>query len=97
MCHFLTVKVKEYRQRCPTLGRELGYPDSRCHAIRMNTTLEIQELKELETNQEEADTRMLLHAPHASKTWTNIVIKSPDTDVFVLALSFCSRFNNGEV
>ena len=58
---------------------------SQCHAIRMNTTVEIQELKELKTIQEEADTRMLLHAAHASKTWTNIVM-SPDTDVFVLAL-----------
>ena len=66
---------------------------SQCHAIRMNTTVEIQELKELETIQEEADTRMLLHAAHASKTWTNIVMKSPDTDVFVLALSFCSHIN----
>ena len=35
---------------------------------------------------------MLLHAAHASKTWTNIVM-SPDTDVFVLALSFCSHIN----
>ena len=58
---------------------------SQCHAIRMNTTVEIQELKELKTIQEEAGTRMLLHAAHASKTWTNIVM-SPDTDVFVLAL-----------
>ena len=66
---------------------------SQCHAIRMNTTVEIQELKELETIQEEADTRMLLHAAHTSKTWTNIVMKSPDTDVFVLALSFCSHIN----
>ena len=65
---------------------------SQCHAIRMNTTVEIQELKELKTIQEEADTRMLLHAAHASKTWTNIVM-SPDTDVFVLALSFCSHIN----
>ena len=38
---------------------------------------------ELATKQEEADTRMLLHAAlHGS---TNIVIKSPDTDVAVLA------------
>src|SRR4029434_425269 len=64
-----------------------------CHAIQMNTTVEIQELKELETIQEEADTRMLLHAAHASNTWTNIVMKSPDTDGFVLAMSFCSHIN----
>ena len=66
---------------------------SQCHAIRMKRTVEINELKHIETIQEEADTRMLLHAAHASKTWTNIVMKSPDTDVFVLALSFCSHIN----
>ena len=37
---------------------------SKCHAIWMKTIVEIQELKELETIQEEADTRMLLHAAH---------------------------------
>ena len=42
---------------------------SKCHAIWMNAnaTVDIQELKELETIQEEADTRMLLHAAHAAK------------------------------
>src|SRR4029434_7946741 len=77
----------------------------------MNTTVEIQELKELKTIQEEADTRMLLHAAHASKTWTTSAKTNwqcdshhgtwqqmpchldEDTDVFVLALSFCSHIN----
>ena len=43
---------------------------------------------ELETSQEEADTRMLLHAKHASRTHNAIIIISEDTDVIVLALAF---------
>jgi hypothetical protein len=46
---------------------------------------------------EEADTRMLLHAMHADKefgrknTKGRIIVKSPDTDVFVL----CVHFSDG--
>ena len=43
-------------------------------------------MPELCTNQEEADTRMLLHAEHASQNGhQRIAIKSSDTDVEVLA------------
>ena len=41
---------------------------------------------ELQSNQEEADTRMVLHARHAAKQCSKIVICSPDTDVLVLLL-----------
>lgn len=41
----------------------------------------------LQSNQEEADTRMLLHAKDASVNYNNIVISTPDTDVFILAAS----------
>ena len=41
---------------------------------------------ELTTSQEEADTRMLLHAKHASTDHEAIVILSEDTDVLVLSL-----------
>lgn len=44
---------------------------------------------ELESDHEEADTRLLLHAKHASSTHTSIIITSPDTDVFVLSLAAC--------
>ena len=39
---------------------------------------------ELDCDHEEADTRLLLHAKHASDLHTSVVIKSPDTDVFLL-------------
>ena len=43
---------------------------------------------ELETNHKEADTRMMLHAQHASQHFQKILISSPDTDVFIICLSF---------
>ncbi|KAF1383684.1 hypothetical protein PFLUV_G00134400 [Perca fluviatilis] len=45
-------------------------------------------MPELFTTQEEADTRLLLHCAHAADYSRNIIIRSPDTDVFVLALAF---------
>ena len=46
------------------------------------------ETHELCSNQEEADTRLLLHAYHASQSSADrdVVIKSPDTDVAILCI-----------
>ena len=44
-------------------------------------------IQNLRSEQEEADTRMRLHAPDATQRGgTSITIQSPDTDVLVLAL-----------
>ena len=45
------------------------------------------------SNQEEADTRMLLHAKDAAAHYEDVVISTPDTDVFVLTLSKLSSIN----
>ena len=42
---------------------------------------------ELEGKQEEADTRMLLHAKHASHTINNIIIHTHDTDLLLIAVA----------
>ena len=45
----------------------------------------------LQCSHEEADTRLLLHAAHAAETGSsNVVIRSPDTDVAVLACALSS-------
>ena len=49
---------------------------------------------ELESDHEEGDTRMLLHANHASSTYRNIVISTPDTDVFMIALANLNEINS---
>ena len=52
------------------------------------------EIHELLTDQEEADTRMFLHAKHVSDSGHNtIVIKSSDTDVEVLAVYYQSQIH----
>ena len=38
----------------------------------------------LDSNHEEADTRLLLHAKHAASTYDTVIMRSPDTDVLVL-------------
>ena len=46
----------------------------------------------LRSSQEEADTRMLLHAAHCAKSgFSEVVIVSEDTDVFVLCVAFSSK------
>ena len=49
----------------------------------------IHHLDDLNTFQEEADTRVIMHAFHAARSGYNtVVIVSEDTDVFVLLLAF---------
>ena len=51
----------------------------------------VQPISELESTQEEADTRVLLHALHAARSrFASVVIVSEDTDVLVLLLAFRS-------
>jgi hypothetical protein len=47
---------------------------------------------ELQSDYKEADTHMLLHAKHASHDH-DVVIRSPDTDVFVLAVCHKCSFD----
>ena len=46
-----------------------------------------QEVPQLECDHEEADTRLLLHYKAAADTHHRIIIKTPDTDVFVLCIA----------
>ena len=48
----------------------------------------------LQSNHEEADTRLLLHAKHAAATYDRIIIKSPNTDVFILSIAMQPAFPN---
>ena len=49
------------------------------------------------SDQEEADTRLLLHAKYASTPETRIVIHSPDTDVLVLSAAHFDRLGSKEL
>ena len=59
---------------------------SKCYML---TKEESKEVSDLESTHEEADTRMIFHAAHASRTGnTSVVIVSEDTDVFLLTVAF---------
>lgn len=59
-----------------------------------STIVETTEVVELECDHEEADTRLLLHAKHASDNDFSVVaIKSPDTDVFLLMVAMKQNFS----
>lgn len=60
-----------------------------CHKLtNIDDKIVVTTIPELTSDHEEADTRLLLHARHAVDNGiTNVVIKSPDTDVFVIAMS----------
>lgn len=65
------------REKCYVLSHSVAEDDLVCS----------NEISVLESNHEEADTRMLLHAKHAAATYDRVIIKSPDTDVFILCLA----------
>ena len=44
-------------------------------------------------NKEEADTRIFLYCKHTSARFREVIIHTPDTDVFVLALGFARSLN----
>ena len=62
-----------------------------CHKFFVDTLsdnmLKIESVPELHSNHEEPDTRLLLHAQHASTMHSSVRIRSPDTDVFILMLA----------
>ena len=57
------------------------------HYYSNGDSVTVEEVPELECDHEEADTRMFLHAQHAAASSDVVVIKSPDTDVFIIALA----------
>ena len=57
------------------------------------------EVNSLYTSQEEADTRMILHLKHVSEEISGnktIIVRSPDTDVFILLLSYVQELKIDE-
>jgi hypothetical protein len=65
--------------------------EDRCIKLTRN---DAKEADELVTSQEEADTRMLLHAKHASQVYERIVIVCEDTDVLILCLALQKDIRN---
>ena len=80
--------VDQWKTKCHVLERKVFL--TTCGTKAYKITLEgYSRIDMLESNQEEADTRLLLHVENANQDYPNIVINSPDTNVFILALSKC--------
>lgn len=74
--------------------------DMTCKRISLSTTTGpiVQDVPELHSDHEEADTRMLLHAAHAhGKGFKTIVINSPDTDVAIITLYHAPKLHNSHL
>ena len=82
---FIVSEWKKKEHRSKILHKDLFVTDgSRTYIV---NSQEVREEVQLESNHEEADTRMLLHAKHASSNDIKILISSPNTDVFIICLS----------
>ena len=52
---------------------------------------------ELESNHEEADTRMVLRAKHTSNPYDTVIIRSSDTNVLILFLAMMHNFRSKDL
>ena len=71
-----------------------------CHSIKpLNGIVNVQELAQLSNcTHKEADTRMFMHASYIANTCDNsFVIKSPDTDVFVIGIALESSIGSSRL
>ena len=79
-------------------GKQLMFVcEDKCYSLTSKDGLSIsmEYVPELFSSHEEADTRLILHCLYASKSVslnTSIVVRSPDTDVFVLLIHYSVRF-----
>ena len=90
LIHFLFESWKEYKSQC--LKDVVLYIThaEKCYKLEsVNEKMVVSEVPNLQCDHEEADTRLFLHAHHAANVEEadNIIIRSPDTDVFMIAVS----------
>ena len=85
----------EYFVRFADFGLLFVTHGMECHKLTAGENgIDCNRVDELCARQEEADTRILLHASHAASNGHDcIAIKSPDTDVAVLACTFSHSIN----
>ncbi|KAG0710452.1 hypothetical protein GWK47_022750 [Chionoecetes opilio] len=87
---FLVEEWKKPQHREKLEGKELYVT---CEQLCFKITKEQwEEAPELKSSQEEADTRLLLHALHAAESgYKSVIITAEDTDVMVLCLGMCHK------
>jgi hypothetical protein len=60
------------------------------------TTVQVSSILDLSSTQEEADTRIILHCFYAARDMpdnkVSVIVRSPDTDVFILLVAYSTEF-----
>lgn len=102
LCEYICKHVPQHRQMSNNQDRSLylagGFKDGLL--TRCVTGSGTQDAPDLFCSHEEADTRMLLHAWDADRSFASlgrngrVIIKTPDTDVVVLTLYYYPRMQN---
>ena len=88
LTHFLADSWKDKKRR-EALGNKIMFVTCGEQCIRL-TQDSYEEVSVLQTNQEEADTRLLLHARRAAEQYSTLIGVTDDTDVFVISLGLRS-------
>ena len=90
---FVTSEWKKDKYKEKLLGKTLVITcGDKCYQLSSGM---VQPISELESTQEEADTRVILHAVHAARSrFASVVVVSEDTDVLILLLAFKSSISS---
>lgn len=101
MCDFLTSEICKIGKEKLAANKKLiimgGYKEGeRVVCVTCEVCKDLEDLH-LSSDQEEADTRLLLHAKHATHPETRIIVQSPDTDVLVLCTTHFSDISREEL
>ena len=99
MCDFLTSEICKIGKEKLAANKKLiiagGYKEGERVVCVSREVCE--DLEDLSSDQEEADTRLLLHAKYAACQETRIIVQSPDTDVLVLCATHFSDISCEEL
>ncbi len=89
VCESITSKAPSRIQQNKSIVLAGGFADGQIVKSVTNTGVRI--MQHLSSSQEEADTRLLLHAMDMSATHSRVVVHCDDTDVLVILLYYYSR------
>ncbi|GFS20985.1 metalloendopeptidase [Elysia marginata] len=92
----------KFGEDCVHMVRSGKWNDRDCNRFDFNTadgeTTDARLLQNLSSSHEEADTLLILHSIYVDQainsTDTDIIIHSPDTDVFLLLIAFCQKYTH---
>lgn len=89
LCNYLTVAIQLQLEENQSLTLAGGFDNGLL--VKVIDHRGIQELPELFSTHEEADTRLLLHAIHLARSHSRIIVRCDDTNVLVLLIYYCGE------